>query len=155
MRCPREPSRWVSSRAAMYFAARHTAHDNWDKRGRKGYMFIIGDEHAYPKVFKKAVKQIFGEDIPQDIPLAEIVDEVRDRYHLFFVVPNMTSHYSDASLYSYWMGMLSQQRVLKLDDPKKVCELIATSIAVTEEYIGLGDVSDTTLREALRPIELE
>ncbi len=140
---------------AMYFAARHTAHDNWDKRGRKGYMFIIGDEHAYPKVFKKAVKQIFGEDIAQDIPLADIVAEVRERYHVFFVVPNMTSHYDDASLYQYWMKLLSQQRVLKLDDPKKVCELIATSIAVTEEYIGVGDVEDTALREALRPIELE
>ena len=29
---------------ATYFVARHTATDAWDKRGRKGYLFLIGDE---------------------------------------------------------------------------------------------------------------
>src|SRR5580658_4603845 len=28
----------------MYVAARHTAIDCWEKRGRKGYLFMIGDE---------------------------------------------------------------------------------------------------------------
>ena len=35
---------------AMYFMARHTAIDCFDKRGRRGYLFIIGDEMAYPRV---------------------------------------------------------------------------------------------------------
>ena len=35
---------------AMYFMARHTAIDCYDKRGRRGYLFIIGDEMAYPQV---------------------------------------------------------------------------------------------------------
>src|SRR5918993_986609 len=32
----------------LYVAARHTAIDCWDKRSRKGYLFMIGDELAYP-----------------------------------------------------------------------------------------------------------
>jgi hypothetical protein len=140
---------------AMYFAARHTAHDNWEKRGRKGYMFILGDEMAYPSVKRDVVKAVFGDDIGEDIPLKSIVKEVQERYHLFFVVPALTNHYNDPKLYKYWNSLIGQQRILKLDDPKKICELIATSIAITEEYIGYDEVSDKSVREALRPIELE
>ena len=35
---------------AMYFMARHTVTDCCEKRGRRGYLFIIGDELAYPQV---------------------------------------------------------------------------------------------------------
>ena len=35
---------------AMYFMARHTATDCFGERGRRGYLFIIGDEMAYPRV---------------------------------------------------------------------------------------------------------
>ncbi len=35
---------------AMYFMARHTAIDCWEKRGQRGYLFLIGDEIPYPRV---------------------------------------------------------------------------------------------------------
>src|SRR6185369_14338805 len=35
---------------AMYFMARHTTIDCFDKRGKRGYLFIIGDEMAYGQV---------------------------------------------------------------------------------------------------------
>lgn len=139
---------------AMYFAARHTAHDNMDKRGRKGYMFIVGDEMAYPRVEAKQVRKVFGDDLGEDVPLKQIIAEAQNLYHLFFVVPALTNHYNDPKLYKYWAEKLGQQRILKLDDPSKVCDLIATSIAITEEYIGYDDVADKSVREALRPIEL-
>ena len=34
---------------ALYFMARHTAIDCYAKRGRRGYLFVIGDEMAYPQ----------------------------------------------------------------------------------------------------------
>ena len=35
---------------AMYFMARHTAIDCFEKRGRRGYLFIVGDEAPYPQL---------------------------------------------------------------------------------------------------------
>ena len=35
---------------ALYFMARHTAADCYERRGRRGYLFVIGDEMAYPRV---------------------------------------------------------------------------------------------------------
>src|SRR3954470_1174606 len=42
----------------LYAAARHTAIDCWEKRQRKGYLFLIGDEMAYPDVDRHAVRRL-------------------------------------------------------------------------------------------------
>lgn len=139
---------------ALYFAARHTTHDHMEKRNRKGYCFIIGDEHAYPVVSKGAVATVIGDTIQADISLADIVAEAKQKYHVFFVLPNMTSHYGDRSLFDHWVKLLGQQNVLKLEDPDKICELIAGAVAILEGHIGIDDLSadmGTTLN-ALVPL---
>lgn len=128
---------------ALYFAARHTTHDHWEKRGRKGYMFIIGDEHCYPAgVSKTQVKEVIGDSIQDNISLEDIIAEVKTRYHLFFTLPNMTSHYHDTSLHKYWTKLVGQQNFLLLEDPSKVCELITSSVAICESNIGLDDLAE-------------
>lgn len=142
---------------ALYFMARHTAHDHWDRRGRKGYVFVIGDEHAYGEVDPKQVSDVIGDTLQAAIPLEAIIEEVKERYHVFFIIPNMTSHYHDGALFEYWMRLLGQQNVLKLEDPEKVCELIASTVALCEEFIGLDDLAADDLdaggvRDALVPL---
>jgi hypothetical protein len=130
-----------SYQLGMYFLARHTEHDHWDKRKRKGYMFIIGDEHPYPLVKAKEVKTIIGDALQGDIALADILKELKTRYHVFFVLPNMTNHYSDPRLVKDWVKLLGQQNVLKLEDPSKICALIVAAVAICETNIGLDDLS--------------
>ena len=45
---------------AMYFMARHTAIDCLEKRGKRGYLFVIGDEAPYPRVKRREVEQVLG-----------------------------------------------------------------------------------------------
>src|SRR5689334_4539559 len=60
----------------LYVAARHTATDCFEKRQRKGYLFVIGDEMAYPAVSRAAVKKLIGPSgLQADVPLAQIVKE--------------------------------------------------------------------------------
>lgn len=42
---------------ALYFMATHTAIDCFDRRGRKGYLFTIGDEKPYSKLRRDHVRQ--------------------------------------------------------------------------------------------------
>jgi len=126
---------------ALYFFAKHTAHDHFDKRGRKGYLFMIGDEHPYKTISKKAVKDVIGDDLQADLKLKDIIAEVKKRYHVFFIIPNMTSHYADEELRTSWVDLLGQQNVIKLKDPNKICELIAASVAICEEHIGIDELS--------------
>lgn len=125
---------------AMYFTARHTVHDHWDKRGRKGYCFIIGDENPYPHVRKDAVAKIIGDTIQDNIPTKEIVEELKQRYHVFMIIPGMTSHFNDPALEKAWVELLGQQNVVKLADPNKICECIVSAVAISEEHVGLADL---------------
>ncbi len=126
---------------ALYFAARHTVHDNLEKRGRRGYMFIIGDEMAYPRVTRKQIGDVINADpLQDDIPLEQIVSEAQAKYNVFFIIPNNTSHYNDPVLEKFWVKLLGQQNVLKLSDPKKICELICGAVAICEEHIGVDDL---------------
>src|SRR5271169_6334024 len=48
---------------ALYFMARHTAIDCHEKRGKRGHLFIIGDETPYPSVKRREVKRYIGDHL--------------------------------------------------------------------------------------------
>ncbi len=118
---------------ALYALARHTALDCFEKRGDKGFAFVIGDEMPYDFVERSIVKDIIGDDLEADIPIATIVKEVEKTYHLFFIRISSSS-YPNASypqIEKAWRKLLGE-RVLLLEDPDAVCEMIATTIALVE-----------------------
>src|SRR5215472_14314025 len=65
---------------ALYFMARHTAADCFEKRGKRGYLFIIGDEMAYPQVKRTEAARVIGDGLQADIPLAGIVTEAQRKW---------------------------------------------------------------------------
>jgi hypothetical protein len=121
---------------AMYFIARHTDIDCWNKRKHKGYLFLIGDEMAYPSVKKREVRNLIGDGAERDIPTAEIVRELQQRYHVFYILPRAASYGGDARILGFWRKLLGQH-VLELEDPEAVCETIALTIGMMEGTIDL------------------
>lgn len=123
----------------MYFMARHTSIDCLEKRGKKGYLFLIGDEEAYRSVKKREVDKVIGENtIQEDIPIKEIAEELQEKYEVFFIIPT-SSHYGRKNK-PFWTDIFGQN-VIELDNPDLVCELIVTTIGVAEGYIdNAGDV---------------
>jgi hypothetical protein len=123
---------------ALYFLARHTSIDCWEKRGRKGYAFLIGDEKAYPSVNKQHVAVHIGDSLQENIPLRQIIAEVQRRYHFFFIFPRNASHGSDEEIQNFWRDLLGQH-VIFLDDENAVSETIALTIGLTEDAINLAE----------------
>ena len=122
---------------AIYFAARHTSIDCFEKREKKGYLFLMGDEMPYPNVSKDQIKALCGEELQADIPIKEIVEEAQRKYHVFFIIPAGTSHAGDPRLIERWEGIVGADHVLQLDSPDLVCETIAVTIGVTEGTVGV------------------
>jgi len=122
----------------LYFLARHTSIDCWEKRGRKGYAFLIGDEMAYPFVNQQQVAKLIGDDLPEDIPLRQIIAEVQRFYHLFFIFPSNASYPADGAHPAFWQDLLGQM-VIFLDDENAVSETIALTIGITENAINLAE----------------
>jgi hypothetical protein len=113
----------------MYFAARHTVTDAFEKRGEKGWLFMIGDEHCYPTVGRDRVKRLFGDTLQADIPTEEIVKEVRERFNVFFFIPRDTAHGRDPALKRYWEKLIGVENVGELTDPSDLCNAIARVVA--------------------------
>lgn len=125
-----------SYQLGVYFMARHTAHDHMDKRGRKGYLFIIGDELSYDRILREEVQNAIGDTLEADLSFDAILDEAKQLYHVFFIVPG--GHGS--GIHTFWTKKLSQQHVLDLSDPNKICELIVSAVALCEQNVGLADL---------------
>ncbi|HUE74337.1 MAG TPA: hypothetical protein VMP01_25875 [Pirellulaceae bacterium] len=129
---------------ALYFLARKTSIDCWEKRKTKGYAFLIGDEMPYGRVKRKEVKYVFGDQLTEDIPIRQIVAEVREKYELFYILPDLTSYYDDPEVLLAWQKLLGQN-ALRLPDPAAISESIAATIGLAEGSATFGDLADDLL----------
>ena len=120
---------------ALYFVARHTSIDCYDKRGHRGYLFTIGDERPYGVVSRQQVQEHIGDSLERDIPTERIVAEVQQRYEYFHIIPTNTAHGRSAEVQDRWKALLGE-RVLLLDDEAAVCETIALAIGLCEGAVG-------------------
>lgn len=55
--------------------------------GKKAFCFFIGDEGYYPTVSREQVKEIIGDDIPEDLDSVEVFRQLQERFHVFFIYP--------------------------------------------------------------------
>ncbi|MEU5881560.1 hypothetical protein [Spirillospora sp. NPDC047279] len=122
----------------MYFMARHTAIDCYEKRGKRGYLFMIGDELAYPKVKRREVGKVIGGELEGDVPVEEMLRELQRMYEVYFIIPEGGYHSASRELRDFWQGLLGQH-VLYLDDLGAAAETIALTIGLAEDAIDLGE----------------
>ncbi|MGI5203016.1 hypothetical protein ACQEU6_15750 [Spirillospora sp. CA-108201] len=123
---------------AMYFMARHTSIDCLDRRGKRGYLFMIGDELAYPKAKRREIAAVIGGEPDEDVPVAELVRELQRKYDVYFIIPEGAYHSGNREVKDFWQKLLGQN-VLYLDDLDAVCETIALTIGLGEDAIDLGE----------------
>ncbi|MDN7121485.1 hypothetical protein INN71_08790 [Nocardioides sp. ChNu-153] len=123
---------------AAYFMARHTATDAWEKRGKKGYLFVIGDEMGKPRLRARYVRDLIGDRLPRDLDSAALWREVQERWEVFFVLPKQTTHFDNPKVNGYWADVLGE-RLLRLEDPAAVCDLIALTVGLLEDAIDLDE----------------
>jgi hypothetical protein len=130
---------------AAYFIARHVVTDAWEKRQKKGYLFVIGDELNKPRLSRRHVREVIGDDLPQDVSVASIYATLDERWHVTYILPNQSSYYDDPQIARHWKRLLGE-RFVKLPDPAAVCELIALVVGVGEDRVdvrsGLADLHD-------------
>ncbi|GAA4101750.1 hypothetical protein [Nonomuraea soli] len=123
---------------AMYFMARHTKIDCFEKRGHRGYLFIIGDELPYRMVKRREVEGVVGDRLGQDVPVKEIVEELKRMYDVYYILPAGAGYAGDREVLDAWRALLGQN-VLELDDLDAVSETIALTVGLGEDAIGLDD----------------
>ncbi|HYT87941.1 MAG TPA: hypothetical protein VEL76_04420 [Gemmataceae bacterium] len=131
---------------AMYFMARHTVMDCFEKRGKRGYLFIVGDEIPYAKLKREEVERVLGDTLQADIPIEQLVAELTRTFDVYFILPHMTSNYNNPMILKRWSELLPQ-RVLRLEEPAGICELIASTVGIAEGVVDIADL-ERDLKEA-------
>jgi hypothetical protein len=130
---------------ALYFMARHTAIDCYAKRGRRGYLFVIGDEMAYPQVKPAEVRDVIGGGLRASLPLPALIDEVTAKWDTYYILPAGASYVGDRQVLGFWRDLLGQN-VIQLTDLDAVCETIALTVGLGEDAVnldgGLADLDD-------------
>lgn len=120
-----------------YFVARHTSIDCVEKRGVKGYCFIIGDEMPYPEVARAQVEKWLPHgEAPDNLDTKALFDELKETYHVFVILPIGSSNGERNR--GVWERVVGKEHVLKLEDPNAAAELIAAQIGMCEGTVDVA-----------------
>lgn len=113
---------------AWYFAALKVKADSMIKRGKKGYLFTVGDEPPLPTLTKEHIKAIFGDNAQADISTTDLLSMVSENWEVFhLLVKPGTREKADRD----WSALLGQ-RCIPLSDHTKLAEVIVSTMQVVE-----------------------
>jgi hypothetical protein len=134
---------------ALYFLAAHTRLDCLERRGRRGYLFMTGDELPYPAVSRRQVDDVLGDGLDADVPTEAAVAAVSAAYHPFFLVPDRARR---ARCEARWRELLGDH-VVCLEAPADACAAAAGLVALTEGSAADLDALAAVLRADGAPRE--
>ena len=97
---------------AWYFAGGRTEHDAKDKRGKKGYLFTIGDEPNLKRIPKNVLKDMFGNGQFSDVTDQEALSKAREKYHVYHIHTKETWSGSNESTIGEWQQMLGDNLII-------------------------------------------
>lgn len=126
-------NRFESYHLPWYFAAFHTVHDAMEKRGRRGYLFTIGDEETPGPLTAAEIARVTGDTAQGSISAEDLLELVRRTYDVFHIIIAQGSHASSRprEVKESWTKLLGQQAIW-LQDYNALAETIVSLIEVRE-----------------------
>lgn len=121
---------------AWYFAANHTAIDSFDKHGRKGFIFTMGDDCFPQNLTKSEIKKIFGDVVESDIKVEDVLQQANRKYEIFHLLIEQGGSASSMDS-DKWMELMGE-RAIKVKDYTMIPEIIVSIL----ETMGGKSVDD-------------
>lgn len=116
-----------------YFAANHTSIDCFEKRGKRGYLFTVGDEGPTPKISRSYVQEFLGDKVTKDLTAENLLDDASKMYDVYHIMVEEGNHFRryGEEVVKLWTKLLGQ-RAIRLKDHTKLSEVIVSTIQVNE-----------------------
>jgi hypothetical protein len=146
-----------SYQLAAYYMARHADLDCVKKRGKKGYLFLIGDERLYSRIDRRQVEELIGDHLEEELTTKQVFEELKEKFEVFFLFAAQGSyqpegvlfkdtgrgwdHYGSEDGVCYWRDLLGQNALI-LEDAEAVCETIALTLGLMEGTVSLDEGVD-------------
>ena len=133
------------STALAWYVANNVVTDAWDKRGKRGYLFLIGDESALP-VSRSESREFLGESQPREIRPEDAFNAVKERWNTYFLlVDNYAANWQNSRV--KYEKLLGNDHVITLETTESAPAVIASVIGISEDTVS-ADSLTTDLAEA-------
>lgn len=118
---------------AWYFAKYRTKIDSFTKRGKKGFIFTIGDEEVTKQISKNQFEKFLFDHQMRDMTAQELFDIVFPEWNVFHVIVKEGHHasYNFKNVRNSWESIIGAQRTIILNDHEKIGEVIVSAIEIT------------------------
>lgn len=127
-----------------YFAAKHCKMDCWEKRHEKGFLFTFGDEEPTPRLSKREVQEVFGENSSMQqsvITARDCLELAEEKFNCYHVILHGSNY--GGCVVREWRAVMNNH-VCDLSDHHYLPELVST---IMKMYEGL------TKTEAIQKIQ--
>ncbi|MBQ7541817.1 MAG: hypothetical protein IJT44_05950 [Clostridia bacterium] len=113
-----------------YFAAKHTSIDCFEKHGRKGYIFTIGDADCHEMISKEGMNKVFDDKVRRNVMSAELARKAGAMYEIFHI----NIHHGAKSEYPKNLESILPGRLLKVgaNEIAALPEIIVTTMLLKE-----------------------
>lgn len=129
---------------AHYFAARYTHLESLEKRGKKGFLFVVGDDGPTPDVTQSEIRHTFGKDDPDfsgTLTADDVLALTEEKFNVYQIIVHGDAYGSH--IVEKWHNLLGGHAI-DLADYKCISELIIT---IMRMYDGM------TKTEAIEKLE--
>jgi hypothetical protein len=144
-----------------WYAARYTKTDQFDKRGKKGYLFTIGDEPNLQSLPAKAQEELMGNGEYEDITADELLTEASKMYEVYHIHVGETYSGGRQFVKDGWQQKLGDRCVI-VEDSKDIPTTIARIIAEGEldgkEVVitdNVADIKDTSVEAKAEAVDTD
>ena len=114
-----------------YFAAFKTVHDAMEKRGKRGFLFTVGDEEAPQSLTTHQIERFIGDKTQRTIDVREQLELCQRVYNVYHIVAEEGSHCRSHrnEVFRSWNNLLGQH-VIPMSDHTRLAEIIVSALEV-------------------------
>ena len=129
---------------AWFFAGRYTSTDHFEKRGKKGILFTVGDEPVLRELSEHAQREIMGDGQYEDMTSVELLDKAREKYEVFHLHIMEGSNGMRKEVQDGWKQLMGDH-VIMVEHKEDVARIIADKVLeVVSAQQGQAPVAQKT-----------
>lgn len=155
-------NRYSYDALVWYFALKHTSTDCFEKRGKKGFLFCVGDEigdDGNEIILRGSeIQRVYGDENAPDYKTKDLAALVSEKYEIFHII---TGSHTDSSLKTWEPLLPGRNAVIESKDIEFLAEVMISLMQMTGGLSMAEAVSQwsgrarTAVETALRTIRLK
>src|SRR3989344_4948981 len=124
------------------------------QRGIKPLLVILGDEGFYENTSASEVKDLIGDDLPNDLNTVDVLKKLRDKFDTYVLRPEISNYEPEqyANVHRSWEEIFGSERVLKMDSYERVVDVM---IGICGYASNNFKVSEDLLRRRQTPAQVD